>query len=141
MSWVIEITHVPVAAALEDAWHQLDELREEEDAREYGSPPSEPLRRLHDRLTERYPCIMEDSNSPWSDGPFINDFGDKLATIGIITSRIEDALPFVIETAIEMGMTVFDPGDEQIHRPKDWTAPAEWSLPASKPPKPWWRFW
>lgn len=141
MSWVVEITHVPVAAALDEAWLQLDELREEEDAREYGDPPSEPLRKLYDRLTERFPCIMEDSTSPWSDGPLINNFGGKLATIGIVTSRIGDALPFVIETATNMGMTVFDAGDEQIHRPVGWKPPLEWSLPVPTRAKPWWRFW
>ena len=73
--------------------------------------------------------------------PFINDVRDKLATIGIITSRIKDVLPFVVETATEMGMRVFDPGDSQVHRPKGWKAPIEWSLPSSTRVKPWWRFW
>jgi hypothetical protein len=117
MSWVIEITHVPVVAKAADAWRQLDFLRTAEAGREYGSPPSEPLRRLHDRLTERYPCITVDPDSPWSDGPFLYNFGDLLATIGIRTSRIEDALPVVVQTATEMGMTVFDAGDGKIHRP------------------------
>jgi hypothetical protein len=118
MSWVIEITHVPVASVDEDAWEQLETLREEEEAHEYGEPPSEPLRRLYDRLTLKFPCIMEDPNSPWADGPLINDFGDKLATVGVIVSRMEEALPFVIETATDMGFTVFDAGAEEIFRPK-----------------------
>jgi hypothetical protein len=76
------------------------------------------LRRLYDRLTLKFPCIMEDPNSPWADGPLINDFGDKLATVGVIVSRMEEALPFVIETATDMGFTVFDAGAEEIFRPK-----------------------
>ena len=149
MSWVVEITHVPVADTLDEAWDQLDELREEESGREYGAPPSEPLRQLYERLTAKFPCILVDSDSPWSDGPLINNFGDKLATIGIVVSQMEEALPFVIDTATGMGMTVFDAGDEQIHRPKGWRPPVESvsSAPiasassAPTPRKPWWRFW
>ncbi len=141
MSWVVEITPVTVAPDWEGAWDQLEDLRDQEASHEYGAPPSEPLRRLYERLTERFPCILEEPDSPWADGPFINDFGDRLATIGIITSRIEDALPFVVETATEMGCTVFDPGDNQIHRPKNWQPPRDWALPQSRKSKPWWRFW
>jgi len=120
MSWVVEIVSVPVADEIDDAWEQLAELREEEDAREYGSAPSEPMNELYRRLTARYPCITESPESPWSDGPLINNFGDKLTTVGIIVSQIEQTLPFVVETATEMGFTVFDAGDERIYRPKNW---------------------
>lgn len=143
MSWVIEIVSVPVADDTDDAWDQLEELREVEDAREYGTPPSEPMHELYRRLSARYPCITENPDSPWSDGPLINNFGDKLTTIGIISSRIEDTLPFVVETATEMGFTVFDAGDERIHRPKNWRAPAvRRPMPESPPPpRRWWQFW
>jgi hypothetical protein len=140
MSWVIEITHVPVAPVDEDAWEQLEILREEEEAHEYGAPPSKPLRRLYDRLSLRFPCILEDANSPWADGPLINNFGDQLATVGLIVSRMEDALPFVIETATDMGFTVFDAGAEEIFRPKGWQPP-EMPPAAFETRKPWWKLW
>ena len=120
MSWVIEIVSVPVADDTDDAWDQLGELREVEDAREYGTPPSEPMNELYRRLTARYPCITENPESPWSDGPLINNFGDKLTTIGIVGSQLDETLPFVVDTATGMGFTVFDAGDERIYRPKNW---------------------
>jgi hypothetical protein len=140
VSWTIDITYEPVAADTKRAWKQLDALREEEEAREYGTLPSGRMLELYGRLVARYPCITEDPSSPWSDGPLIYDFGDKLTTVGVVTSRIEDALPVIIETATDMGFTVFDPGDEAIHRPKGWQAPVETNREGTSK-KPWWMFW
>jgi hypothetical protein len=138
MSWVVEIVIVPVADDPNEAWEQLEELREEEVQREYSTPPSPPLHELYSRLTARYPCIIEDPNSPWSDGPLINNFGEKIATLGISVSRMTDVLSFVVKTATEMGFTVFDGGDETIHRPQGGKPPAEWSIPKPAPQRrPW----
>ena len=140
MSWTIDITFEPVPADTERAWELLDRLREEEEKREYGSPPSDRMRELYSRLVAKYPCITEDERSPWADGPLINDFGEKLTTVGVITSRIEDSLPLIIETATDMGFTVFDPGDEAIHRPRGWVA--EYPMDSAQAArKPWWKFW
>ena len=143
MSWTIEIVTSDIPYDDEDAWLLLEELREEDDQHEYGDPPSPELAELCRRLTARYPCITEtdDPASPWADGPLINNFGDKMATLGIVTSRMEEALPFVIETATEMGFTVFDAGDETIHRPKGWKRPPQSPIPATPPSRPWWRSW
>jgi hypothetical protein len=141
MSWTIEIVSVPVAEDADQAWAQLENLREEADARDYALPPSERMIELYRRLTARYPCITEDSASPWSDGPLINNFGDKLTTLGIIGSRLAEALPFVLETATDIGFTVFDAADERIHRPKGWRPPLEWSIPQLPAKRRWWQFW
>jgi hypothetical protein len=141
MSWTVEIVTVPIADDVERAWVQLEGLREEADAREYGAAPSDVLAEFYRRLTVRYPCITVDPDSPWSDGPLINNFGDKVATIGIITPRLPEALPFVIETATDMGLTVFDAGDERIHRPRGWIARPAASTPEASAGNPWWRFW
>jgi hypothetical protein len=137
LSWTIEIVSAELSGDDEEAWAQLDELREEEDQREVGSPPSSVMVELHRRLKERYPCIMEDEKSPWSGGPLIDCFGDKVATLGFVGSQLEEALPFVIETATGMGLTVFDAGDEAIHRPKGWKPPAA-VIRAPPPRRPWW---
>ena len=146
MSWTIEIATGEFSADDVEAWEELESLRDEEDQREYGEPPSADMKVLYDRLTAKYPCIMEDPNSPWSDGPLINNFGDKLATLGFVSSGMADAHPFVIETATELGFTVFDAGDEKIHRPAGWQPPptkfgssaTETDVPFRRP---WWRFW
>jgi hypothetical protein len=141
MSWVIEIADGDFPADTELAWELIEQLRDEEEQREFGSPPSERMLALYQKLTARYPCITEDPGSPWADGPLINDFGERLAAVGFITSGMAQALPFAIETATEMGFTVFDGGNETIHRPKGWQAPIEDLLSTKRGSKPWWKFW
>jgi hypothetical protein len=89
------------------------------DLDEYGSPPGDHFVPLYERLVARYPCITtpKGEDSPWSDGPLINNFGKKHAIIGISYSRVGEALPFVVETATQMGFTVYDAQDEKFHRP------------------------
>jgi hypothetical protein len=141
MSWTVDIVTVPIADDVDRAWTQLAELKNEASAREYGAAPSDVLGALCRQLTARYPCLTEHPDSPWSDGPLINNFGDKLATIGIITERISEVLPFVIETATAMGLTVFDAGDERIHRPRGWEPRPAGSTREAITQHPWWRFW
>ena len=63
------------------------------------------LRELHDALTARYPCICTlpddrvDEEGVWSDGPLWNDFGHRAAALGMIWSRVEDVLPFLVRAA------------------------------------------
>ena len=140
MSWSVEIVTVPIADDDDDAWQQLDEIREEEEDREYGSPPSDPMMNLYRRLTARYPCIMENPDSPWSDGPLVNNFGDQLTTLGIVSTRLEETLPFVVETATEMGFTVFDAADERIYRSKNWN-PRPDDAHEEPSQRQWWKFW
>jgi hypothetical protein len=47
-----------------------------------------------------------------------NDFGHRAAVLGIIYSRVEEVLPFVIRTANALGLTVFDWGGPEIYRPQ-----------------------
>jgi hypothetical protein len=49
----------------------------------------------------------------WSDGPLINNFGYRVAVLGL--SSVE-ALPFLINTATAKGCIVFDWQDGKIHR-------------------------
>jgi hypothetical protein len=70
------------------------------------------------RLTSRYPCICtladEDvDGGVWSDGPLWNNFGHRAA----VYSRVNEVLPFLVETANDLGLTVFDWAGPSIHRP------------------------
>jgi hypothetical protein len=146
VSWTIEIASGAFSADEAEAWDELEFLREEDEQREYGTPPSAEMNALYERLTAKYPCITEDPNSPWSDGPLINDFGDKLTTLGFVSSGMAEAYPFVIATATGMGFTVFDAADEKIHRPTGWqpTVPSERTTESSSIPqshRPWWKVW
>jgi hypothetical protein len=102
-------------------------------------PPSAAMQELHRRLTARYPCITQDPDGPWSDGPLINNFGQHAATLGISYSHVEDVLPFVIGEATAMGFWIFDPQDETVHLPGGKRLrPANVPVPRKRA---WWQFW
>ncbi len=114
---MVAIVVDPVPMADTAAWDELDSM-----IREAGEPPAV-FRELHDRLTARYPCICTlpddrvDQDGVWSDGPLWNDFGHRAAVLGITWSRAEEVRPFLIRTANDLGVTVFDWGGPAIYRP------------------------
>ena len=121
MSYSFDITAEPIPDDDGDAWEELDRLRvkEDESGHQYGDPPGQHFLPLYEALTKKYPCITtpEGENSPWADGPLLNNFGRTHTVLAISYSRVDDALPFIIRTATSMGFTLFDPQDERIHRP------------------------
>lgn len=127
MSYDIAICTPPIPGDDATAWRQLDELIDSQ-----GQPPSV-FRELHDALTTRHPCISAlpddrvDEDGVWSDGPLWNDFGHRAAVLGVVYSRAEEVLPFLIETAIGLGLTVFDWGGRTIYRPKGEMRPTQLS--------------
>ena len=131
MSYTVDIVNGPVPDDNKAAWAALEIWREELYADSEASPE---MRALHDKLVVRYPCIMVDDDGPWSDGPLIDDFGKRMGIIGVVYSRVEEVIPFVIETSLAMGFTVFDGQDDKIHRPGSAGKHVEEK-------RPWWRFW
>ena len=117
MSYNFAICTPPVPLDDSEAREKIDGLIET-----HGPPPLI-FRHLHDELTARYPCISTldddhlDDDGVWSDGPLWNDFGHRVAVLGIIYSRVEEVMPYVIETATGLGLTVFDWGGPTIYRP------------------------
>ena len=71
------------------------------------------FRELHDQLRARYPCICTlsddrvDEEGVWSDGPLLNDFGRRAAVLGVIYSRVEEVLPFLVHTANDLGLNTW----------------------------------
>jgi hypothetical protein len=94
------------------------------------------MRELHDRLTERYPCISVDESGPWSDGPLINNFGYNIAVIGLSHSRAHEVVPFIIEAASAMGLSVLDDQDGSLIRPGQAHVIKRDASPAK-----WWQVW
>jgi len=117
MSYNVAICTPPIPEEDESAWAVVNDLIDSK-----GPVPSI-LRELHDQLTARYPCICTlpddrvDEDGVWSDGPLWNDFGHTAAVLGVIYSRAEEVLPFLIQTANGLGLTVFDWGGPTIYRP------------------------
>jgi hypothetical protein len=102
VSYTVDIVNGPVPDDNKAAWTALETWREELYADSEASPE---MRALHDKLVMRYPCIMVDDEGPWSDGPLIDDFGKRMGIIGVVYSRVDEVLPFVIETSLAMGFT------------------------------------
>ena len=139
MSYDITISLAPVPADDKAAWQQRNEWLEKiEDRLEGERSMPQPFAKLHADLTARFPCICDlpddrVDDGVWSDGPLRDNFGHEVAELGIIFSRVEDVLPFVIETANRLGLTVFDRQTDQIHRPGQ--------SARTRKSKSWWQFW
>ncbi len=128
MSYNVAVVIPPIASADGEAWRELDELIDQD------GPRPAVFQELHDRLTARYPCLCavpddQIDSAPWSDGPLINNFLLRAAVLGISYSRVEEVLPFLVATALDLGLVVFDTSSETIYR----------SVPQQK--KPWWKLW
>ena len=117
MGYNVAICVPPVSANDKEAWLGLDQLI---DAR--GDVP-QVFKELHGRLTARYPCISTlsdeeiDDVGVWSDGPLWNDFGHRVAVLGMVYSRVEEVLPFLVKTSNDLGLVVFDWAGPDIYRP------------------------
>jgi hypothetical protein len=115
MSYNIAVVIPPVPRDDAEAWGCVDTL-----IKEAGQRPSV-FQKLHDQLTARYPCICsvpddQVDDTVWSDGPLINNFGHRAAVLGMSYSRVDEVLPFLVQTANNLGLTVFDWATETIYR-------------------------
>ncbi len=107
MSYNVAVVLPPVPAEADSAWVALDGF-----IKEQGPRPAV-FQELHDRLTARYPCMCSVPDDRideivWSDGPLINDFLHRAAVLGMSYSRVDEVLPFLLETANDLGLVVFD---------------------------------
>jgi hypothetical protein len=121
MSFTLDFVVDNVSPNDQQAFSYLEKLREiyYDDPR----PRSAILVQLHDKLTAKFPCLCsyaddeDDSESPWADGPLINNFANEMGMVSIVWSRVDEVVPFVINTALELGITVFDLQEGRIYRP------------------------
>jgi hypothetical protein len=120
MSYNVAISKPPIPEDDAEAWkvvyQRIDRLHAEE------AEPAPVFVELHDRLTERYPCICdllddEVDDGVWSDGPLINNFGAECAVIGMVYDAAAEVLPFVVAESNRRGLVVFDWASERISRP------------------------
>ena len=66
---------------------------------------------LIDRLTVRFPCICDledEDDGVWSDGPLRGNIECRVPVLGMTYSRVDDVLPFLIQTANDLGLAVLD---------------------------------
>ena len=123
MSYSLDFVVPGVPNRKGQAWDFLEDLT---DRYEDDRGPTHPLlRQLHDVLVARYPCLSsyadgdpEKDDCPWADGPLINNFASEMGMVSIKSSRAEEVVPFAVDAALALGITVMDGQDEKIHRPK-----------------------
>lgn len=132
MSYTIDVTHVKISPNRDKALLQINSLRDElyEEDQELAS--RDKFLPLYEILVSKYPCICEDDgeDSPWSDGPLIDNFGSNHAIIGFLFESADEVFPFILSHAIDLGFTVYDGQSDKFYYPdgigKD---------------KPWRKFW
>lgn len=71
------------------------------------------FQQFHDAITAVFPCIcdLDDDDGEegvWSDGPLINNFKCEIPVIGLSFSHLEEAMPVVVETARDLGISILD---------------------------------
>lgn len=98
---------------------------EEEAFRLQDEPEPNPavFHELIDQLTARYACISDPTcthpdDGPWCSEPMRQKSYNRATVLGLIFSRVDEVLPFVIETATSIGLTIVDWQTGKVHRPK-----------------------
>jgi hypothetical protein len=116
MSYNVAIVTEPIPGDDKAAWAVVNGLIDAQ------GPVPAVFKELHDRLTATYPCICtlpddQVDDGLWSDGPLWNNFGHRAAVLGMVYSKVEEGLPFLVRTANGLGLTVFDWVGPTIYRP------------------------
>jgi len=116
MTFVIHIWESPIPLAAEEAHRTMVQLREQP----VGEHPK--LAAFAQALWDSYPRDPDtDENDPvWSDGPVVRP-GPRppICTLGIMTSYLGEVLPFVAQTARDMGLVMYDPQTGHVSLPSD----------------------
>ena len=116
MSYDIAVAAADIAASDAAAWSQLDALIEQR-----GEPPAV-FRQLHDTIVARYRCLgtLSDDGADdgaWSSAPLWDEFGPAAAVLPMRLSRADEVVPFLVDTARSLGLSVFDWTTRHVHRP------------------------
>jgi len=115
MSYAVHFWSQPIPKTLDQATEIFDSLQ--------SAPKRQnPLfQLLAKRLTARFPCITEidedDPNLAWSDGPLDGITQDATYGIGILSQRVDEVQPFVVETATSLGLVVMDDQQGEVYLP------------------------
>ena len=121
MSYIVSITKSDLPSSDKEAWSYLEELQ-----KNYFNTTNESAQIFLDLLsdlTEKYPCICDlpddkIDDGVWSDGPLKNNAGKEMMSLGVTFSNVNNVIPFLIQKANKLNLTVFDTQTGQIHRPK-----------------------
>ncbi len=137
MSFTVDLIPGGLPEDEKEAWKTLEEMRKS--YYDDSSQKEDRLIQLHNILTKKYPCLCsyddddpEMDNSPWADGPMIDNFASKMGMLAVVYSKVDEVIPFILESALSLGITVVDGQSEKIYRPLDKSK--------TQKKQPWWRF-
>ncbi|WP_227818073.1 hypothetical protein [Nitrogeniibacter aestuarii] len=106
MSYVVQIWADPVPASLTEASQLIDRLSTERCAQ------LPEFIELAKRLTEKYPCLTTPDapgeHGAWSDGPLDGLTDEPIYGLGVSSDMIDEVMPFVVATARQLKLTVYD---------------------------------
>lgn len=125
MSYTLQIWESPIPTNVHEADAICDRLLEEEESGGKGQQNPKFIA-LAKQLTHRYPCITQlTGNEPvgheegvWSEGPLNGITQAPIYGIGIVTSFLEEVVPFVQKTANALGLIVYDPQTADTYLPR-----------------------
>jgi hypothetical protein len=127
----------PPPRTFEEAMAALEAM---ETAYEGEQPPTASIRAFVDALLARWPDISDEQGeqSPWSDGPMVNNAAGSVIHFGVVYSRLDEAEPFVVETARHHGLVLVDQEEGRVLVPGG-IPPRNDELATSQPKRRWFR--
>lgn len=121
MSYTVELILNSLPQNSQKAWGEIERLREA--YYEDGQKPHNSYREFLKSIQTSYPCLCSYADndpsveeSPWADGPLINNFNHTMGMLAIVFSKVNEVLPFIIETAKRFNITVADAQTGEIYR-------------------------
>jgi hypothetical protein len=116
MSYVLAVWDGDLPADNERAAAEYERLVELTEDREI--PPTPKIRRYVETLLGRWPDITEGDgeDSPWSDGPLMDDATGPLFVFGLGIHLGEEPFTYCRELAREHGLIFFDPESGELLR-------------------------
>jgi hypothetical protein len=93
-----------------DALGVFNELMDKQQSRA-PAPPTTAIRQYVEALLARWPDLGDDdeNETPWSDGPLINNATGPIFYFGVVFSAAEEAVTFAASLARKHGLVCFDP--------------------------------
>jgi len=119
MSYSLMFSIPGIPESNDEAWDEFDDREEVNEENEMEPHPL--MKELIIQLTKKYPCICtlpdeKIDEGLWADGPIENNIIGDVLILAIVFSKVEEALPFIVETAKKVGVVFYDPQTEEIFR-------------------------
>lgn len=105
MSYDLYVCIPPLPPSDQDAWKLFESLRSER-----GEKP-QVFKELITRLAARFPWELpvDSDKHVWSISPLWDCIGTRVTGLCMIYPKVVEVVPFVIETAMDLGLDVFEP--------------------------------